>query len=247
MSLATLAIWPTLGRSLAIVFCTVLWPLAVATAQDVEAESDWEAIWKKTTAFQQSIQEAETRGDHRAAVSYARECHELWVSIGRFSSPYCTYYYVNALAFEGAVCGDQDRAFRIVAKIVSMNFDDTFSIELTRFYLDGIGTFRNTVEATVTLWRFRNGKISEAFSCKNGCDDLWHDVKALETRLEKELSREEKAKARTLERERFPRLYYEVLFWNILFLSTKYSFIVLIYLLAFKILRSIFSAIRSFF
>ncbi|MBZ9654049.1 hypothetical protein [Phyllobacterium lublinensis] len=201
-----------------------------------------EGLVDREQAFLRLIRQADAQGNYRVALDNARECHEMWLALKlpHWRSSDCSYYYVDAVVAGKGITNNPVLGFQILEQTVKANYDDTYAVpKLVRSYLDGIATSRNPVGAAVTLWRFKNGRISEFFACKNGCDDTWRDIEDLEVLVDEELSDEEKYQAKMLERALFSKLYYKTLSWNKFVLLAKCAFIVLLCYALFKILIKI--------
>src|SRR5262249_39515070 len=152
--------------------------------------------------------DADRRGDLKTAIASAEACVALRESMPfRAAYGYCENYLGKALLQGNGIAHYARRGLALIKKIAEASPHGDWALDLAEGYLDGNGTPRDAVEAAVITWRVQHGAHS-LYSpywgmCMN-CDELWRKEAALDDRLNRELTPNEKQQASAIAAERFP-------------------------------------------
>jgi hypothetical protein len=167
--------------------------------------------WHEAQLLQQAIFNADRRGDFEGAARNADKCVTMTTggSDGSPGSYYCTYYLSSALRTGKGIPRDENRAFTLLRSLTPTDHDGDAALALAECYLDGVGTPRDPIEAGIVLWRVKHGAwsiYSDYWGMCDNCEQLWAHEKAVEKRIEQELTAEERTRADNLAAARFPEI-----------------------------------------
>ncbi len=167
----------------------------------------------KIAGFQAAIYQADQSGDFAAAVHTAQECIAISKGIApdddQTGNPFCVHYLSDALRDGKGIPRDEARAFALAKYLAASDADGDAALDLAQGYLDGKATPRDPVEAAVILWRVEHGLWSFYSRYWGLCDDctaLWAHMKALDERIAREMSPEQRHKAISIALNRFPAI-----------------------------------------
>lgn len=168
----------------------------------------------KIAGFQTAIYQADHSGDFAAAVHTAQECIAISkgtaASIdGEAGNPFCVHYLSDALRDGRGIPRDEARAFALAKYLAASDADGDAALDLAQGYLDGKATPRDPVEAAVILWRVEHGLwsfYSRYWGLCDDCTELWAHMKALDARIAREMSPEQRHKAILIALDRFPAI-----------------------------------------
>jgi len=198
------------GQAFAIYCAAMISAIIIVSA----ARADSMAADRGTIAgFQTAIYQADHSGDFAAAVQTAQEC--IAISKGtdpvddQAGNPFCVHYLSDALRDGRGIPRDEARAFALAKYLAASDADGDAALDLAQGYLDGKATPRDPVEAAVILWRVEHGLWSFYSRFWGLCDDctaLWAHMKALDARIAREMSPEQRHKAISIALNRFPAI-----------------------------------------
>jgi hypothetical protein len=170
--------------------------------------------WHKMQTLRQTIFQEDRRRNFEGAVHAAEECMTITkatqdavkITSGNYS---CAYYLSSALRKGMGITRDEERAVDLLKALVAIDPNDDAALDLAEAYIDGSGTARDPVEAYVLVWRVEHGawsSYSDHWGMCDDCNELWAREKAVDERIEQELTPEEKRQAATIAEARFPEL-----------------------------------------
>ncbi len=166
----------------------------------------------KISGLQTAIYQADQRGDFATAVQAAEKCIAITKGTttavsDQAANPTCVYYLSKALRDGRGIPRDETRAFALVKDLAARDADGNAALDLAQGYLDGKAIPRNPVEAAVILWRVEHGLwsfYSKYWGMCDDCEDLWAHMKALDARISREMTPEERHRATLIAVDRFP-------------------------------------------
>lgn len=176
------------------------------------------ADWPEVQALSQTIHAADLQGDFDHAARAAEQCVAITASTkpsigGVPTNYYCKIYLSSALRSGRGLPRDEGRAFAVLKDLVATDQDGGVALSLAEAYLDGAGTPRDPIEAAAILWRVQHGAwsiYSDYWGMCKDCADLWRNEKTFSERIDRELTKEEKARANAVAALRFPDIVARV-------------------------------------